>query len=110
MTRPTDRTHRCTDLELVLPIREQGYRRLQATSAVLGVDYNVLRRVVHGQACTEAEEAQVRQAWASYGPEAVQELMEEVLGGVVRGDNVHPAHARQLWTVTRRLLEWVQVG
>lgn len=107
MSRPTERYHRCTDLSLLLPIREEGYRSLQATANVIGVPYTVLRRLVHGQRTTAGEEAQIRQAWMTYSPDAVIDLMDVVFGGIVRGDTVHPAYAKQLWTLTRRLLEEV---
>jgi len=104
MSRPTERDHRCTDLDLLLPLREQGYRSLQATATVLGVRYAVLRRVAHGQACTVAEEQQVRQAWARLSPDAIRELALIMVSRAEAGAALEPAYARQLRDALERVL------
>jgi len=110
VTRPTDRDHHCTDLELLLPIREEGYRSLQACSEILGVRYDVLRRVVQGQACTAGEEAAIRQAWASYSPDAIRELAALVVGEVEAGRVPAPGYVKQLMTALERVLRVVERG
>jgi hypothetical protein len=117
MSRPTDRTERCLDLDLLLPIKEAGYKDLRTTSRVLGVDEAVLRRVVGSYPCSPGELQQVQAAWASFQPEAVRELVAVVLDGAeaageeawrtggASGDQLaHPVHVRELRRVVERLL------
>jgi hypothetical protein len=117
MSRPTERTERCLDLDLLLPIKEAGYKDLRVTARMLGVEENALRRVVGGHRCTPGELQQVQAAWASYQPEALRELVAAVLGkveaaaeaarngGPVTSEPLpHPTHVRELRRVVERLL------
>lgn len=104
MTRPIDRDHLCLDIELIRPIREEGYKSLSATASVIGVKYDVLRRVVHGQSCTEEEELLVRQAWARFAPDAVMELLDLMVDRAECGQVLEIAYAKQLRDAVQRVL------